>query len=109
MPAEADYGDEEQVLASDLIPHTPSAAPPPEKDHLPSDHPTTAGGTDPVAPARPPVWEVDRFHWPRTCQKLLADEEGYLASAGEKLVAAVRDGMRVLAITGSRRGEGRCQ
>ena len=95
------------MLASDLIPHTPSAAPPPEKDRLPSDNPTTAGGTDPVAPARPPVWEVDRFHWPRTCQKLLAGEEGYLSQAGEKLVAAVRDGMRVLAITGSRRGEGR--
>jgi Mrp family chromosome partitioning ATPase len=54
-----------------------------------------------------PVWEVDRFHWPRTCEKLLADEQGYLAGAGDKLVAAVRDGLKTLAITGSRRGEGR--
>jgi Mrp family chromosome partitioning ATPase len=54
-----------------------------------------------------PVWEVDRFHWPRTCEKLLADSDGYLATAGEKLLAAVQDGLKVLAITGTRRGEGR--
>jgi Mrp family chromosome partitioning ATPase len=64
-----------------------------------------------VEPLRPdvakPVWEVDRFHWPRTCEKLLADEFGYLSTAGDKLLAAVQDGLRVLAITGTRRGEGR--
>ncbi len=54
-----------------------------------------------------PVWEVDRFQWPKTCDKLLAAEGSYLARAGEKLQAAVRDGLGVLAITGSRRGEGR--
>ena len=61
------------------------------------------------AAARPtvPLWEVDRFHWPRTCEKLFADENGYLARAGDKLLAAVQDGLRVLAVTGSRRGEGR--
>lgn len=59
------------------------------------------------APTAAPVWEVDRFHWPRTCEKLLADDRGYLASAGNKLQAAVRDGLKILAITGSRRGEGR--
>jgi Mrp family chromosome partitioning ATPase len=37
----------------------------------------------------------------------MTDEHGYLARAGEKLLAAVQDGLRVLAITGSRRGEGR--
>jgi len=53
-----------------------------------------------------PLWEVDRFHWPKTCEKLLA-ADGYFVHAGEKLLAAARDGLRVLAITGSRRGEGR--
>jgi len=53
------------------------------------------------------LWEVDRFHWPRTCEKLVTDEAGYLSGAGDKLLAAVADGLRVLAITGSRRGEGR--
>lgn len=54
-----------------------------------------------------PLWEIDRFQWPKTCQKLFADEHSYLASAGGKLLAAVQDGLKVLAVTGSRRGEGR--
>jgi Mrp family chromosome partitioning ATPase len=54
-----------------------------------------------------PLWEVDKFHWPRTCEKLFADDQGYLSRAGDKLLAAVQDGLRVLAITGTRRGEGR--
>jgi Mrp family chromosome partitioning ATPase len=70
----------------------------------PADEPSAGSGSP--APAAP-VWEVDRFHWPRTCEKLLADKSGYLACAGEKLVAAARDGLKTLAITGSRRGEGR--
>jgi Mrp family chromosome partitioning ATPase len=53
------------------------------------------------------VWEVDQFKWPRVCDRLLADEQGYLAGAGQKLLAAVKDGMRTLGVTGSRRGEGR--
>src|SRR4029079_11562651 len=61
------------------------------------------------AAAKPalPVWEVDRFQWPKACEKLLADESGYFSRAGEKLLAAVQDGLKVLAITGTRRGEGR--
>jgi Mrp family chromosome partitioning ATPase len=54
-----------------------------------------------------PVWEVDRFQWPITVERLTSDKSGYFAQAGERLVAAVRDGLRTLAITGSRRGEGR--
>lgn len=116
LPAtEGEGGDADQVLASDLIPHAPATRPP---STAPPSPPSAAEASPPAAlhpddpppsaaPARPPVWEVDRFHWPRTCQKLLADEDGSLAEAGEKLVAAVRDGMRVLAITGTRRGEGR--
>ena len=69
--------------------------------------PTVVAEISQPAPAASPVWEVDRFHWPRTCEKLLADNHGYLATAGEKLLAAVRDGLKTLAVTGSRRGEGR--
>lgn len=100
-----------EVLASDLIPHDPPLE---KRKGTPSPGESLAtgpaageapGGGPPSAPS--PVWEVDRFHWPRTCQKLLAEEGGYLRQAGQKLVAAVRDGLRILAITGSRRGEGR--
>jgi Mrp family chromosome partitioning ATPase len=54
-----------------------------------------------------PVWEVDRFQWPVTVERLVSDKEGYFAQASERLLAAVRDGLRTLAISGSRRGEGR--
>lgn len=60
-------------------------------------------------PAEPivPVWEVDRFFWPTVCEKLLRDDQSYFGQAGGKLISAARDGLRTLAITGSRRGEGR--
>jgi Mrp family chromosome partitioning ATPase len=63
----------------------------------------------PAARTRPavPLWEVDRFQWPRVCEKLVADERSYLSRAGDKLLAAVQDGLKVLAVTGTRRGEGR--
>jgi Mrp family chromosome partitioning ATPase len=54
-----------------------------------------------------PAWEVDRFLWPALCDKLLRDERSYFAQAGGKIVSAVKDGLKSLAITGSRRGEGR--
>jgi Mrp family chromosome partitioning ATPase len=98
---QADIGlaqEEMTALASDLLPHAGpfafgKAAPTPE---------THRGEKLTV-----PVWEVDRFHLPKTCEKLLADQDSYFATAGEKLVAAARDGLRVLAVSGSRRGEGR--
>ena len=54
-----------------------------------------------------PGWEVDRFQWPVTVERLMSDKAGYFSQGGERLVAAVRDGLRTLAVTGSRRGEGR--
>jgi Mrp family chromosome partitioning ATPase len=54
-----------------------------------------------------PMWEVDRFQWPSICERLLKDEQSYFAQAGGKLVAAAKDGLKTLGITGSRRGEGR--
>jgi Mrp family chromosome partitioning ATPase len=92
----------EEPLASDLIPATPVEPIQPE--------PSIAEPVpEPEAERRTaiPVWEVDRFQWPRTCEKLVADDSGYLATAGDKLLAAVQDGLKVLAITGTRRGEGR--
>ncbi len=54
-----------------------------------------------------PLWEVDRFQWPVTVERLVSDKEGYFAQASGRLLAAIRDGLRTLAISGSRRGEGR--
>ena len=54
-----------------------------------------------------PVWEVDRIQWPVAVERLVADKDGYFAQASGRLLAAVRDGLRTLAISGSRRGEGR--
>lgn len=99
IPAEIGLAQEEMtVLASDLLPH---------------EGPFALGKAAPTLEAHRgekltvPVWEVDRFHLPKTCEKLLADQDSYFATAGEKLAAAVRDGLRVLAVSGSRRGEGR--
>lgn len=89
-----------EPLASDLIPPEETR----ESTEKPSAAPIAGAKTTPLAA---PLWEVDRFHWPRTCEKLFADEQGYLSQAGNKLQAAVQDGLRVLAITGTRRGEGR--
>lgn len=89
-----------EALASDLIPAGNAAAALPEGASL------LASATSPAKPAVP-LWEVDHFHWPRTCEKLFADEHGYLSRAGDKLQAAMQDGLKVLAVTGSRRGEGR--
>jgi Mrp family chromosome partitioning ATPase len=75
----------------------------------PNDEITPAGDEPAHSAAKEaaPLWELDRFQWPKTCQRLFADEHSYLAHAGGKLLAAVQDGLKVLAITGSRRGEGR--
>jgi len=62
-----------------------------------------------TVPKRPyvPLWEVDRFTWPALCDKLMHDPNGYFASASNKLLSVVRGGLKVLGVTGSRRGEGR--
>lgn len=61
-----------------------------------------------AAPAVPfaPLWEVDNFHWPAVCERLLAGEQSYFAQSGEKLKGAVQDGLRVLAVAATRRGDG---
>ena len=53
------------------------------------------------------VWEVDRFQWPALCDQALAAANDYFRDAGVRLRAAAHEGMRVLAVTSSQRGEGR--
>jgi Mrp family chromosome partitioning ATPase len=88
--------DAADALASDLIPANHS-----------SIEPDDAAQAQITSKPATPQWEIDKFHWPRTCERLFADEHGYLAQAGDKLQAAMQDGLKVLGITGSRRGEGR--
>jgi len=97
------------ALASDLIPSAeePRAATTTTLQPPVIETPSPTPLEQLTAKPTPPVWEVDRFHWPKTCERLLADPNGYLAEAGAKLHAAVQDGLRILAVTGSRRGEGR--
>ena len=80
------------------------AAPEIDEDSLPA--PATEPDVE-VAKSCHPVWEVDKLQWPATCERLLTDKSCYFAQAGDKLLAAVRDGLKTLAVTGSRRGEGR--
>ena len=99
--AELTFADTQQhPLASDTIPLAEAV----NAEIVGEEKPAS-----PAARARPavPLWEVDRFHWPRVCEKLVADGHGYLSRAGDKLLAAVQDGLKVLAVTGTRRGEGR--
>lgn len=93
----------------ELLLETDSPAKQPEK---PADKPAAepvAEAPAPIMPKRPyvPLWEVDRFTWPALCDKLMNDRQGYFASASNKLLSVVRGGLKVLGITGSRRGEGR--
>lgn len=107
-------------VAGELPPSTPPLATltPEETESLigsPSPAPSAAAQVQAqraaVAAAAPeplvPMWEVDRFQWPGICDRLMKDEQSYFAQAGGKLVAAAKDGLKTLGITGSRRGEGR--
>lgn len=59
-----------------------------------------------ILPKIDPAWEVDQLDWPRTCEQLLTAENAYFEEASHRLVEASKQGMRTLAICGSRRGEG---
>jgi len=106
-PKELDFADRESATEtaepSAATDSTPELAAPDHWNELasPESSPQTANA-DCV-----PVWEVDRFQWPVTVERLVSDKDGYFAQASGRLLAAVRDGLRTLAISGSRRGEGR--
>ena len=53
-----------------------------------------------------PAWEVDRFRWPENVEQLFESRADYFDSAGKKLLAASQQGLKVLAITSARSGEG---
>jgi Mrp family chromosome partitioning ATPase len=58
-------------------------------------------------PARfAPVWEVDRFNWPKEIDDLFEAQSEYFDYAGNKLIAASREGLKTLAITSTRPQEG---
>jgi len=106
-PKELDFADRESATEaaepSAKTDSTPELVAPNHWNELasPESSPQTTN-TDCV-----PVWEVDRFQWPVTVERLVSDKDGYFAQASGRLLAAVRDGLRTLAISGSRRGEGR--
>lgn len=62
--------------------------------------------TKSILPNIMPAWEVDKLLWPRTCDQLLAAEKPYFEEAARRLVEASSQGMRTLAVCGSRRREG---
>ena len=53
-----------------------------------------------------PAWEVDQLLWPEFCEELYSSESEYFRHAGQKLNAACRQGLRVLAVASSQAGEG---
>ena len=106
--AEDDSDEQDRTAAGD-------AAAPSDVGFADGDTATTAATESPSTESQPkaatddcvPLWEVDRFQWPVTVERLVSDKDGYFAQASGRLIAAVRDGLRTLAISGSRRGEGR--
>jgi Mrp family chromosome partitioning ATPase len=68
------------------------------------EHPARDGDAD-QAPAS--AWEVDGFRWPTVCEQLLAAHDGEMLEAGKQLLTASREGLRVVAITGTQKEVGR--
>jgi Mrp family chromosome partitioning ATPase len=54
-----------------------------------------------------PAWEVDAFRWPVLCSHWDEQTIGRVTQSGQELNIATKDGLRVLAVTSSRRTEGR--
>lgn len=54
-----------------------------------------------------PAWEVDAFRWPVLCSHWDEQTVGRVTQSGQELNVATKDGLRVLAVTSSRRTEGR--
>jgi Mrp family chromosome partitioning ATPase len=88
---------------------TTKTAPPPKAPPVEAPQPAPIEAKSEPAPLGlvQPAWEVDRFQWPEHCKLLLNTETEYLADVGKRLANAAQDGLNILAITSTRRGEGR--
>jgi Mrp family chromosome partitioning ATPase len=53
-----------------------------------------------------PVWELDEFVWPDEVARLYGAQTDYFRYAGEKLLEASREGLKVLAAVATREKEG---
>ena len=117
---QAKFGDAAEEVAEPAVATAPIAPPAPapvelnfaEQEVAIELPPEPAKSASDVAAGPPaaecvPLWEVDELQWPTTVERLVSDKTGYFAHASGRLLAAVRDGLRTLAISGSRRGEGR--
>jgi Mrp family chromosome partitioning ATPase len=65
------------------------------------------GVPEPAAASFVPAWEVDAFRWPELCTELDLASGAKLSQSGEELHTASQDGLRVVAIVGTAREEGR--
>ena len=95
-----------------LAPHTPAPPAPQREVAVPSTPPAALASIEAAGMATPAtgltaVWEVDAFCWPEICDRLEAAPDECLQDAGRQLVAASRQGLKLLAVTSCRRGEGR--
>lgn len=54
-----------------------------------------------------PAWEVDEFHWPRSCEIAWDAAQDDFTSIGEQMEQVVRHGLRVLGVTSAAAREGR--
>lgn len=94
--------------ASKTTKEQPPAASAPKEPAPPAQPPVSPAAPPPPAftPVHP-AWEVDRFQWPDHCKQLQEAEQEYMTDVGQRLAIAARDGLNILAITSTRRGEGR--
>lgn len=115
--AEPDWPNAESLaeeLAAEDDTETPSAAPeaaPPIVQLAPSPalpQSAAVATIDEQEPAGPrAAFEVDHFSWPDLCDKLLEQQSSQFDQLVGQLVTESALGRKVVAITGSRRGDGR--
>lgn len=105
-PAVVEYELDPTDFAS-LPPATPSFQPVVQLPQVP-----TFGPAEPIAPLADPnapsaAFEVDRFIWPEMCESIMQQCGAELDQLAGELISESEAGRKVVAITGSRRGDGR--
>ena len=56
---------------------------------------------------RQPLYQVDSFVWPELCQWIIGQMGAHLDRCVKRMLGAARGGQKVIAVTGTGRGEGR--